>query len=202
MTQDYIPRSDNDLLDWAEHFTAYAQANYPRWQVPAPQTPVDALAAFKAALEQAKDPNRGKVDVFKKDEARKALVKVCRGYYNAHLRFNDLVTTFDRESMGFTIPDPHRHPAPIPVTFPVLDRIDTSILRQVTIHFRDSDSHSRAKPKGVHGCEIRWAILAAPPADVEDLLYSSFDTDSPVTLAFHEQQRRHVLYFCLRWENN
>jgi hypothetical protein len=37
---------------------------------------------------------------------------------------------------------------------------------------------------------------------VEDLLYSSFDTDSPVTLAFHEQQRRHVLYFCLRWENN
>jgi hypothetical protein len=104
--------------------------------------------------------------------------------------------------MGFTIPDHTRTPAPPPTTFPVADRIDTATLRQLTIHFRDNGSNHKAKPKGVHGCEIRWSLLEAPPVSVEDLAHSGFDTNSPFTLPFDESQRGKTLYFCLRWEGN
>jgi hypothetical protein len=54
----------------------------------------------------------------------------------------------------------------------------------------------------VHGCEIRWGLLDAPPAHVDDLPHSDFDTHSPITLVFDESQRGKPLYFCLRWEGN
>jgi hypothetical protein len=36
---------------------------------------------------------------------------------------------------------------------------------------------------------------------VEDLIHSAFDTRSPFTLSFDENQRGKTVYFCLRWEN-
>jgi hypothetical protein len=203
MSNDYIPRADGPLLEWAKNFYNYALAHYSNWQIPSPQLTLEApLAAYTAAYDQCQHPNRGKVDVLQKDEARKTLVDACRQFYNAYIRFNPLVTDADRENMGFTVADPNRAPAPPPATFPVADKIDTAILRQVTIHFRDNGSKHKAKPKGVHGCEIRWHLLTAPPAHVDDLARSDFDTNSPVTLSFDESQRGQSLYFCLRWEGN
>jgi hypothetical protein len=79
---------------------------------------------------------------------------------------------------------------------------DTSIIRQVTIHFWDSSTKKRGKPHGVHGAEIRWIILEHAPVSVEELTNSDFDTASPFTLKFDENQRGQRVYFCLRWETN
>jgi hypothetical protein len=84
----------------------------------------------------------------------------------------------------------------------VADKIDTGTLRQITLHFRDNGSRHKAKPQGVHGCEIRWGLLDTPPAHVNDLTRSDFDTNSPATLNFDESERGKTLYFCLRWEGN
>jgi hypothetical protein len=48
----------------------------------------------------------------------------------------------------------------------VSDKSNTGTLRQVTIHFRGNGSKHRAKPDGVHGCEIRWSLPDAPPGQV------------------------------------
>jgi hypothetical protein len=75
------------------------------------------------------------------------------------------------------------------------------VLRQVTIHFWDSGTKKRGKPEGVHGAEIRWAVLDHVPASVDDLVNSDFDTAAPFTLVLDEIQRGRRLYFCLRWES-
>ena len=44
-----------------------------------------------------------------------------------------------------------------------------------------------------------WII---PPASIEALTHSDFDTASPFTLTFDESDRGKRVYFCLRWESN
>ncbi|MDR1249051.1 MAG: hypothetical protein LBK63_07090, partial [Treponema sp.] len=75
-------------------------------------------------------------------------------------------------------------------------------LRQILIRFWDSLTKKRRKPHGVHGAEIRWAILDHAPKSVAELINSSFDTASPFTLTFDETDRGKRLCFCLRWETN
>ncbi|MDR3353202.1 MAG: hypothetical protein LBO00_09450 [Zoogloeaceae bacterium] len=201
-TADYIPHPDGEFFNWVNNFYDYTLAHFSAWQIPSPNDKFHTeLLAFVAAYENAKAPNRGKADVLLKNETRAALVKVVRKYYNASLHFNDLVTDVDREKMGLTIPHSGHTPAPKPSSYPEADKVDLSILRQVTIHFRDQKSQHKAKPKGVHGCEIHWALLDAPPPHVETLVNATFDTHSPVTLVFDESQRGQKLYFCLRWVN-
>jgi hypothetical protein len=92
-------------------------------------------------------------------------------------------------------------PSPVAGTYPDFD-IDSGTIRRLTLHFFDQGSKkSKAKPKGQHGSEIKWAILSAPPASLTDLTNSSFDTHTPFTLEFDESQRGQTVYFCLCWEN-
>jgi hypothetical protein len=203
MSNDYIPHPGGQFLEWAKNFYNYASTHYSGWQTPNPQTLLEVpLTAYAAAWEKCQNPNRGKVDVLEKDETRKALEKACRGYYRAYIDANPQVSDRDRENLRVPIHDTTRTPSTPPTTFPVADRIDSGTLRQITLHFRDNGSNSKAKPKGVHGCEIRWGLLEAPPASVESLAHSDFDTNSPMTLVFDESERGKTLYFCLRWEGN
>jgi hypothetical protein len=199
--QDYIPGPDLQFHEWANNFYNYALLHFTPWQAPSPQTSIGALiATFNEAFIAAQDPNHGKVDTHKKDEARAALERACRQYYSAWINGNPQVPNSDRDGLRVPIHDGTRTPSTPPTTIPQADKIDTSILRQVTVHFRDAGSDHRAKPDGVHGCEVRWNILASPPTHVDDLTHSTFDTRTPVTLSFDESQRGKWLYFCLRWE--
>jgi hypothetical protein len=109
------------------------------------------------------------------------------------------MTDLNREALGCHVPDKNPTPVPPPSTIPEAE-IDSSVIRQLTVHFRDNGSDRRGKPAGVHGVEIRWDIRVAPPASVEDLKNSVFDTKSPYTFTFEENQRGQTVYFCLRWE--
>ncbi|MDR0754310.1 MAG: hypothetical protein LBF04_02865, partial [Prevotellaceae bacterium] len=53
-----------------------------------------------------------------------------------------------------------------------------------------------------HGAEIRWQVFdTQQEVHLDELINSSFDTNSPLTLEFNDRQRGKVLYFALRWEN-
>lgn len=117
-----------------------------------------------------------------------------------NLEHNTRVTDEERRSLGITVPATTKTPVPPPATYPEFS-VDTSVIRRLTIHFRDQGSEKRAKPKGIHGAEIRWAIRDTPPEGVADLIHSSFDTRTPFTLEFEEKQRGKNVWFCLRWEN-
>ena len=117
----------------------------------------------------------------------------------ANLRSNTRVTNDDRRAMGIHIRDTKPTPAPVPTTYPIL-AIDTATARRLTINFRDSASSSAAKPKGVHGAEIKWLIADERPT-VEQLTNSTFDTRTPYTLVFTDEQRAKTVWICARWEN-
>jgi hypothetical protein len=111
-----------------------------------------------------------------------------------------LVSDDDRRSMGIAIRDTTRTPVKPPKTYPEFI-VDSSMIRCLTISFWDLGSKSKAKPQGVHGAEIRWAILDKAPLTIDELVHSNFDTSSPFELTFDDTERGKSVYFCLRWES-
>ncbi|MDR1985746.1 MAG: hypothetical protein LBP88_02090 [Treponema sp.] len=134
-----------------------------------------------------------------KNEARKAGEKEISSFYRRFIE-HPAVTLEQLMDAGFQPPSP-RTPDAEPVTYPEAE-VDSSIIRQLTIHFRDKGAASRAKPPKVHGAEIRWAILDREPVDETELTSSDFDTATPFTLTFTESQRGKRVYFVLRWESH
>jgi hypothetical protein len=124
-----------------------------------------------------------------------------RNFVNANLRYNEYVTDEDRILLGLHVPDTTPTPVPVPSTQPVVKKIDSSIIMRLMLYYLDSMSASRAKPYGMHGVEIRWAILDMPPVTTADLINSEFSTRSPHTFIFEENQRGKTVWFRLRWEN-
>jgi hypothetical protein len=139
---------------------------------------------------------------FTKTEARKKYEALLR-ILVLNLESNTRVTDEQRRAMGIVIRDHTRTPAETPTHYPAY-MVDTSVIRQLIIHFWNmllGGRLSKAKPHGVHGAEVRWGILPAEPRSVEELIHSSFDTRTPLTLTFDESERGKTVYFCLRWEN-
>jgi hypothetical protein len=203
MSNDYIPQSDSGFLEWAKTLAAYVSPKLTAFNIPAEAlTPIQTqVTAYETAFETAQNPNRGKVDVLNKNEARDALKSSLRAFVKAYLSYNPAVTDADRESMGLPLHDSTRSPVPPPSTIPELE-LDSSIIRQIIVHFKDSGSDKRGKPAHVHGIELRWSLLETPPASVEDLKNSAFDTAAPYTFRFDERDRGKALYICPCWENN
>jgi hypothetical protein len=197
---DYVPRADAPFLEFAKNLYAYTLANFARWQIPTPQTELEPLlTAYETKFEAAQNPNRGKVDVLNKNEARDALKKALRAYNKAYLLYNPKVTDEDKERMGLPVYDRTKSPVNIPDSVPVLT-VALKNPREIPVHYHDSVSGRRGKPAHVHGIEIRWGILDHFPADLEELTKSAFDTKPPCLLSFAEHERGQKVYMCGRWE--
>jgi hypothetical protein len=89
---------------------------------------------------------------------------------------------------------------PVPTTRPKVV-VKSPNPGMVELHFNDAESTHRAKPEGVHGVEIIWEILDAPPAGWDKLMHSVFDIHTPHSFSFPYEERGRTLYFALRWEN-
>jgi hypothetical protein len=102
--------------------------------------------------------------------------------------------------MGLPVHKTTRTPAPVATTFPTFV-VNSGTIRRLIIDFFDPESRSRGKPFGQHGAEIRWMISAEPIINILDLLHSSFDTHTPVTLEFTGDQHDKTVYLALCREN-
>jgi hypothetical protein len=141
------------------------------------------------------------VDVLPKNEAKDALIRSLRAFIKGYLTYNPTVSGAGKENMGLPLHDSTRTPVPAPTTIPEPE-LDNSVIRQITVHFRDAGSDNRGKPVHVHGIELRWGLPDNPPVSVDDLKNSAFDTASPYTFTFDDPERGKALYICPRWENN
>jgi hypothetical protein len=159
-----------------------------------------AIDGFLTARTDYEAANTG-ANRLKKDETKKAAKSAMRDFANTSMRFNKLMGDDVRMFFGLPPHDGSITPDTEPKTYPEADA-DTSVIRQITIHFWDNATKKRGKPRGIHGAEIRWALLDHTPASEHELLQSDFDTASPFTLKFDEGDRGKRLYFCLRWESN
>jgi len=207
----YIPGSDEKFLVWAKNLLDYANSNATRWKVSAPDASVnDLVNDFHAKLQMAKDPNRGKVDVLRKKEARIALEKACRTYVQGFLARNPYVTNPDRETMGLTIYDviPSTVPPPsVPVegdlSFPAAGLVEVKNIRAVSV---------QADKKAEYGVRIYYGILGVPdeadkfrltkpPKTGDDLPHSVFTRQKKYRFDFTGESGRQV-FLCMRFENS
>jgi hypothetical protein len=203
MSTDYIPRSDGKFLTWVKNLFAYLVTNASRWNLnPSSWAHINPpmISAYENALAKAQDPNSGVADTLEKNETRDTLKKATRIYVKEHLEYNSLITDEERLHMGLPVHDPHPTPASDPHTYPLLST-KLPAPGVVEIHAVDSESRRRAKPAGVHGFEVKTAILETPATDWAQLTDSIFFTRTPGQISFSGAQRGKMLSLAARWEN-
>jgi hypothetical protein len=201
---DWLPTREQDLVDlcqkWKTGMEDPAMVTAFGWNQADVTAVLGALTAFLTARAAYADDDSSR-NRLAKDEAREAVKTAMRDFAHSGLRHNRLMRDEDRLFYGIRPADGTHTPDTAPASFPEAEG-DTSIPRQVTINFWDSATKKRGKPHGVHGAEIKWAVLDHLPANIDELLHSDFDTASPFTLQFGEADRGKRVYFCLRWESS
>jgi hypothetical protein len=200
---DWLPSREQDFEDlcrkWKaglekpEHVSAFG------WKQTEVTGVLGGIDAFLAARTAYREDNSTRNRLVK-DESKNAAKRVMRDFANTSIRYNKLMKDEDKLYYGIRLSGGKYTPDTEPQTFPEAEG-DASVIRQLKIHFWDSASKKRGKPPGVHGAEIRWALLDQPPVSEKALINSDFDTATPFTLKFDENERGKRLYFCLRWES-
>jgi hypothetical protein len=203
-TYDFIPANDRTFLQWVINFLKQLNAMLTRIGFPTSEYQLLSTQRddFATKLALSEEPaTRTKVTIANKNVARRLLEKTIRLDIKEFLNFNRALTDGDREALGLPVYKTTRTPASIAERHPDFD-VYTGEIRRLDIHFFDQEKdHTKAKPEGQHGAEIRWAICETPPEIIDDLVHSAFDTRTPFTLDFDENQRGKTVYFALRWEN-
>jgi hypothetical protein len=209
MSTDYLPAGDKPFLGWITNFLKYLMSRLTKFKVP--QDEYDGLDGerntYAQKLEVATETaTRTPMSVQGKNVAKKVLKKHTRKVVNEYLIHNHLLTEEDFRMLGLPIHKTTRTPIPPPTDAVALEirqlsghRVEVNFSR-ISIDKADKE-HREAKPFGVRGVEIRWAILPAPPASQDDLVHSEFDTRSPYIFQFDIPQAGKTLYLCARWEN-
>ncbi|MDR2470292.1 MAG: hypothetical protein LBD27_07435 [Tannerella sp.] len=200
---DFIPRKEGSFHAWIMAFFAYLLENLQRFGIV--EDTIIPLVSLKQDFDvkyvAATTPStRTAATVLAKNRALGALKTAMRVFIKEYLTYNHLVTDEDRRNLGLPVYKTGRTPHPVPTTYPVFT-VDTSVIRCLTIHFRDSTGSGKAKPFGVHGVEIKWGYSQEPVVNPESLPYSAFDTRSPYTFEFPGDKRGATVWFVLRWES-
>ena len=202
-TSDFIPRPDTEFNVWQGNLITLIDPNVTAWGIAAAD--MTALKArqttWAAAFAKASNKqNRSTADVRAKDDARTLYEKNLRSFVAQWLANNNKVTDSDRDRMDITVKSGTRTPVAVPVSSPV-GKVDFSTRQQHSIHYVDSLSNGKAKPEGVHGCEIWMKTGSEAPKDDSDFLYQSIDTKSPYTVSFSVAEIGKLVYYRMRWIN-
>jgi hypothetical protein len=199
----FIPRADVAFNDWQHSWFSGTKNNAALWHID--QMEVEDIEHLQAQWVEryhiAINPAlRTSPAVLGKNEARKAYESAIRKFVREYQTYNKYMTDVDRINIGLPVHKTTRTPVPVPSTTPIAEtKVPEPAV--VEIHFRDENLSKKAKPFGVHGVEIAWAVLDIATTDWDDLTHSSFDTNSPIRLVFKSPQRGKTLYFALRWQN-
>jgi hypothetical protein len=200
--RDWLPEGEDDFADlcfkWKAGLSDPVRIAAFGWDPAAAAAVAAAIGGFLDAWETYRKVD-SRANRITKDAAKKKARRGMRDFANFSMRYNRLMGDADRWYYGPRPAGGARVPGTAPQTFPEA-AADSAVIRQVTIHFWDSETKKRGKPRGIHGAEIRWAILGHAPASVRELTNSDFATATPFTLVFDESDRGKRLYFCLRWK--
>ncbi len=205
MPVSFIPRADSEFNVWQKESLEFTEANAKTWKIP--EESITEWKSNKAKWEVAYDKadnkeTRSHADVLAKNEARKEYEKDLRAFFNAYIKYNPAIS--DEERLEFGIhPKGHGHtPVPVPETVPE-GRVDFSIRLQHKIVYHDSlTPNSKAKPKGVHGCQIWMKLGGDAPVNEEELTFLITDTSSPYKIKFKGEDAGKKAYYWLRWVNS
>jgi hypothetical protein len=202
MSKEYIPEGPNAFNAFQENYMNVVGQNLTTWQIdPTYFAPLLTLQGrWNIVYPAASNPqNRTQADVLERNECQTEYTHNIRVFTKQHLANNPLVSNADKERIGLNVPSGTHHPTPDPTRAPAIVRIETSERQQHTIHFTDEDG-SRAKPAGVHSCDV-FMKKGTPPATDADLVFAGTDTKTPFTVRFDSSEVGLTVYYRLRWVN-
>ena len=204
MSTSNVPKSDAEFYEKSKTVEAYLKTNAVRFKIdpaflsgsygPAHEQWIEKYEAYRPV------ETRTTVITGEKNNAKDKYLPIFRQLVNG-LLYNPNVTDNDLLAMNLRRADSIKTPVPVPVSWPVV-QVNLNTFRTVMLNFTDSVTFKKAKPKGVNGAVIRYALLDTPPTDVNELTNTLFDTQTPCTIEFSESQRGQKLYFCLAWQNS
>jgi hypothetical protein len=203
-TKDYVPGNDREFSVWSKTLLDYAQANYAAWGVSAPnQALVASVSDFEVRLQKMDDPNRGKIDVIHKNEARKAAEKGMRNYVQGFLARNPSVTAADKEAMGLPVYDTIPTPVgdPVGLVTATVKYVNVGALELSINHVEGSPYDQRAN----YGVKIRYGVFSGdvlPVEEVSRLTESRFSRRKRELFTFDRKDSGKTACFCLRYENS
>jgi hypothetical protein len=209
MNTRFIPGPDAAFHSWQGNLMSKVPARAAELNIPA-----DAVTAlqtlqtqWEAAYALAEDPaTRTSITVKAKQKARKTYEAALRGFVRAYLTYNPLVSDADRGDLELPVHKTTRSTIPAPTEL-VEFELRQAAGSRVEVHFfpisanNEAKERHEAKPYGVRGAELAWAVLPEPPKSYTDLVHSAFDTRSPYTFQFDLTDAGKTIYVCARWEN-
>jgi hypothetical protein len=200
---DYLPGQESSLIDWGDNFVAEITAHGTEWEIPAVEiTEVTAaLAVFKTLHAQAASPERSRVIVEEKNEARDAFKAKVRGMVKFRFE-NPIITNADRVRCGLHSRDPVKTSSGEPATVPVIEELKPLGNSRVEIRVHDeTTTNSRAIPYGYNGCLLRYAWGPAPLTDRALFTQSILMTRFPFTLTLPPEAAGSRLSCTAYWQN-
>lgn len=201
---DYIPFSDPEFDLWQKNLMDNIRQYMPQWGISSDRMSVleSKQSVWNTAFSKASNKqNRTSADVQAKNDAHEDYETSIRGFVTENLANNSRVTDSDRVRMGITVKSGTRTAAPVPTTSPVAT-VDFSVRLQHTINFGDEATpRSKAKPAGVHGCEIWAKVGGEAPKEASELVYLATDTATPYVAKYEGKLAGTTVYYWLRWVN-
>ncbi|MDR1280747.1 MAG: hypothetical protein LBK99_07985 [Opitutaceae bacterium] len=201
----YIPRPDDKFDIWQKKLVSDFTENFARYGIS--QAALTALETIQtrwgAAWNVAQHPEtRSQVDVEAKNRNRKEYEKALREMISEHITYNRTgVTDDDRVRMGLPVHKTTHTPVPVPTAPPATTWTPTSSANSPSGSLSLAANAAVPNPSAYTESRYSGPSSTPPPGKLSDLTHSSFDTNSPLTLLFDEDQRGKTLYYCLRWEN-
>jgi hypothetical protein len=200
---DFLPDSEDALEAWLSNFIAEAK-NLPAALSLAPA----AVTTFETQLTQLQTSraniNSIKAQLSAETQTKNTLIEALSADARAFartLQANPLLTDANRASLGLPIPDTTRTPAAVPTTHPIA-QIDVSQPLRHTGTVRDEATpNRRAKPKGVHGVEVRYQVGGPEPTDPNQMLTLGTFPNSTFVKDFPLADAGKIVYYYMRWIN-
>jgi len=205
MANDYIPGSDTGFQAWVGNFVVYADAHLGELGMSLENLTAitDGRADFDAKLsanvtaQQAAQSARQA-----KDDSRDELEAIIRAVVK-QLQVSGDVDDTGRAGLGITIPDRVRTSTAGDITTRPTAAVDTSQRLRHEIRFSDEATPtSRAKPKGIMGCEVWVKVLPAgeaPPVSADELSFVTLDTATPYIAEYDGANGGKTAHYMLRW---
>jgi hypothetical protein len=200
---DYLPSNPLTLLYKLQNINAQVSINHDLWGISLEEATslLEPVSRFKIALDISENPEtRTPSTIRHREEMREAALNVFRPFIQGRLYHNPKVTESDILLLGLPVHDHKPTPEPDPEEEPEIEVLPV-LPGVLEAKFGGRGEKGHAKPKGMHGVEMRWVIAETQPVNWSELLNSEFATHSPLRLSFEGVDRGKWIYFAARWEN-
>lgn len=197
--RDFIPRTDADLLVYAQTYLgAFTPLAVTTWGFTADEVTAltTAVTAYQTALDAAVDG--GHTAIVTKNTARNALKHLLRSY-TARIQAHPATTDPQRAALSITIRDKHPTTIETPVVYPHL-LIEVIGYLQVRITFYFENSEHLGIPYGYHGAVLYFHIGDTAVTDFDLLNESRMMSESPFILHLTQEADLKTLSCSAAWE--